>query len=129
MKAQLLYSPYFRSLLGLGLSCFILWLFPSPAFDACFPYQGGQFGCGVIPDVLAGFVFILVCLVIGPSSKWHYIIMLLVFCFLGIAELIRFGDLDHLFINVLHQEFYYGGAFATALYLLIKYSRFNRQCT
>lgn len=129
MKPQLIFSPYLKSVVAIFVACVLLWFFPSPAFDACFPNKGGQYGCGVLPDFLAGFIFLLVCFFAGPTKKWHYVIVVLLFSFLGIAELIRFGSLEELLFYAPYQEFYYGGLLAMALYFGARYLRYKWQCT
>ncbi|MEC9429175.1 MAG: hypothetical protein VX781_07270 [Pseudomonadota bacterium] len=124
-----LFKTSIWSIVAIALAVFCLWLFPSPAFDACFPNPNGQYGCGVWPDILAGFTFVLICFFGGPVNKWHYGIASLLFVFLGSAEVIRFGGFSEVLLYAPYQKFYYGGIVAFAAYLGFRRLRYNQQCT
>jgi hypothetical protein len=119
----------FRSAIAIFAGLYCLWLFPSPAFDACFPYSGSQYGCGVWPDIYAGFSFLMITFFVGPAKSWHYLIVLILFLFVGSAELIRFGSIQDALFYAPYQRFYYGGAIAMAVYFTFRHYRTNKPCT
>ena len=120
---------YFRSFAAIAVGFYCLWLFPSPAFDGCFPYSGGQFGCGVWADIYAGFLFLFITLFGGPARRWHYSIALVLFLFVGSAELIRFGSIKDALFYAPYQEFYYGGLISMTAYFAFQYHRTNKPST
>lgn len=106
-----------RSIGAISVAFFCLWLFPSPAFDACSD-GNNAFICGHWPDLLTGFLFVACGYLLGPRTKAHSLILLMLFLFLGSAETIRFGSLIDAFVYAPFQEFYYGGFIAIFLLLL-----------
>ncbi|MBU1311433.1 MAG: hypothetical protein KKE30_18070 [Gammaproteobacteria bacterium] len=110
-----------RSIAALCIALFIVFWFPSPAFDACFP-DNSSYVCGQWPNLFAGLVFVLVGYYLGPKSKYHYIPGLLIFGFLGSAEHIRFGgQLLEILAEAPFQSFYYGGLVSLLVIVAIKY--------
>ncbi|QYJ93553.1 hypothetical protein [Shewanella spartinae] len=106
-----------RSIGAISVALFCLLLFPSPAFDAC-SGENNAFICGYWPDLLTGFLFVSCGYLLGPRTKAHNSILLVLFIFFGSAETIRFSGLSDVFVYAPYQEFYYGGFIAMFLLLL-----------
>ncbi len=96
MKTQGRMLKIARSVGAISVALFCLWLFPSPAFDAC-SHGSNAFVCGYWPDLLMGFVFVALGYLLGPTSWLHYSILFVLFTFLGSAENIRFGGIHEVF--------------------------------
>ena len=117
MKVQRIFLQIGWSVGVFGLAIYCLFLFPSPAFDACL--QGkGDFACGRWPDLLSGFSFVFVSYLLGPRKNFHYVVLFGVFIILGSLENIRFGSLIDAIYQIPFQEFYYGGFSAIVLFLV-----------
>ena len=121
MESSAIFSNIGRSVLALCLALFIIFWFPSPAFDACFP-DNTSFVCSQWLNIFTGFIFILIAYYLGPKSKYHYFPVFILFTFIGSAENIRFGGqlLDILY-QVPFQAFYYGGIIALICIVIIKF--------
>jgi hypothetical protein len=125
MKVQGSLLTFTRSLGAFAIAFFCLWLFPSPAFDACSHSNNTSIvGCGTWPDLLMGFLFVTVSYLLGPSSRIHYLVLILFFTFLGSAENIRFGSFYDALYQAPFQEFYYGGF--VAAFIFVSFYLFTR---
>lgn len=70
------------------------------------------------PEFITGFSFVLSSLLIGPNSRWYYVVTLFLFIFLTIADVLRFGE--HLVDIVLYIHlfpFFHGGIVAAIVIL------------
>ena len=80
-------------------------------------------------DIYAGFLFLFITLFGGPARRWHYSIALVLFLFVGSAELIRFGSIKDALFYAPYQEFYYGGLISMTAYFAFQYHRTNKPST
>jgi hypothetical protein len=121
MKSSSIFANVGRSILAIALALFIIFWFPSPAFDACFP-DNTAFVCSEWPNIFAGLIFIMISYYLGPKSRYHYFPVLIIFSFIGSAQNIRFGGqlLDILY-QIQFQAFYYGGVIALLCIVIIKF--------
>ena len=120
MKSSVIFLNIGRGILAIGLALFTISLFPSPAFDACFP-DNDSFVCSQWSNIFAGLVFILIAYYFGPKSKYHYLPVFIVFLFIGSAENIRFGEqLLDMLSQAPFQTFYHGGMIALLCIVTIK---------
>ncbi len=122
MRNQLHIIEIVRSIGSIVIAMFCLSLFPSPAFDAC-THGNSAFDCGLWPDFLMGVLFVTTGYFIGPKNNVHYIILFVLYLFLGSAENIRFGNYSDALYQAPFEEFYYGGiisAFFIALFFITK---------
>ena len=114
-----------KSILALAIALFVIFWFPSPAFDACFP-DNNSYVCGQWPKIFAGCVFTLVSYFLGPKSKYHYFPVFMLFAYIGSAEHIRFGgQLLDVLLQIPFQTFYYGGIIALVIIIAVKFIKRN----
>lgn len=118
MKVEGVIFKTTRSIGAIMVTLFCLWLFPNPAFDTC-SNGNDAFVCGQWPDVLMGFLFVVLGYLLGPKSKAHYYVLFFLFSFLGSAESIRFAGFYDAIYEIPFQDFYYGGFVAAFILFLV----------
>jgi len=120
MDRQHIYSNIGRSIAAQCLALFVIFWFPSPIFEVCL-LDENSYLCGQLPEIFAGFMFVLASFYLGPKSKFHYMSVFILFAYIGSAKNIRFGgQIFEVLADVPFQTFYYGGALALLIIVVLK---------
>ncbi len=107
---------FFRGIIGIFAAMYSSNLFPLYAYHHSVGWPGPKgyfvedFTYSAWPMFLWGFLFVILCLIIGPKRKGYYVLVVLLFLFLSVMDDLRVGvSIINAMLSVPTQYFFHGG--------------------
>lgn len=103
---------------AIGASVLLVWMMPEPSMNGC-PMIGP---CHVWYMYITGFVFSVLCFVIGPRRQMYYVVVFMLIFFMGVVDSISTGEIyaytSESFRGIFSNPMFQGGMLGAAVCFL-----------